>query len=272
MIHSCKFTKGYALELPCIGTKNFKFKPGFNVLFGPNACGKSTILKALANYSSIKTGGWSRLQEPLDLVDFGNKGATKLPQDFAKLSRKAFEAQVDWDGTPTFYHHAKNSDAGNFSYLVESADESHDGMTTMEDQLATIFGHPSQGQQRITKMVKLFQLLKQPPVLTSHKEKANSVWMECYDRQVKYFNSLPRTGPVTVILDEPESSLDITNQIAFWSKVMPMLKQYQVIVATHSPFLFTMPGEVNLIDMHPGYAQACRDQLLNLKFGLCKLL
>jgi predicted ATPase len=134
MITACTFTAGYPLQLPLVGKRTFKFTKGFNIIFGPNACGKSTLLTALANYSSIKTGGWSKLQEPLDLVDFGQQGEVELPAGYTKLNRKAFEAKIDWDGTPTFYHHARTSDSNQPSYFFESAEDSHDGITTMDDQ------------------------------------------------------------------------------------------------------------------------------------------
>jgi predicted ATPase len=65
--------------------------------------------------------------------------------------------------------------------------------------------------------------------------------------------------------------LDITNQIAFWRKVVPMLKEYQVIIATHSPFLFTMPTPLNIIDIQPGYSAECRTMLKELEFDPFKL-
>lgn len=267
MINSCKFTAGYPLKLPALQDRTFEFKPGINFLFGPNACGKSTIIRALATYSGIKSGGWTSFQDPLDLANFGERSKIQLPKGYKRLVRDAFEAEVTWDGTPTMLYDSRNSDAGGMAYLFENAEESHDGITTMEDQLQTIFGKPSAGQQRLIKLIKILQMLKNPPKLEkAPMERCNDTWQNCYDAQKAYFKSLPRTGPVTILLDEPESSLDIMNQITFWSKIVPRLAGYQTVIATHSIFALMAPAGYNVIDLKPGYFAECKADLEKMKY------
>ena len=86
----------------------------------------------MAAYSAIKGGGWTRYYDPLDLtsLDLAKKRECRLPKNYTVLVRNVFEARVDWDGTPTMYHHAGVSDQTSFACLFDSAGDSHDGITT----------------------------------------------------------------------------------------------------------------------------------------------
>ena len=75
-----KFTNPAAQFL--IG-KAFKFEPGkVNIIFGPNGCGKTTIIKALAGNAGIDGDGMTRPGDPLDV--FGFNGDTSDVKTVAK--------------------------------------------------------------------------------------------------------------------------------------------------------------------------------------------
>ena len=61
MIDSVKVLSGYMAKLPDVGDKIFRFESGLNILFGPNGCGKSSLLKLLAGYTAAISGGWSKV-------------------------------------------------------------------------------------------------------------------------------------------------------------------------------------------------------------------
>ena len=83
MISSLKFKTGYPTRLPGIRKRTLHFNDRLNVLLGPNGSGKSTILATLAQATGCGAGGWSDKEEP-----------SALP----------YEALVEWDGWPVFYH------------------------------------------------------------------------------------------------------------------------------------------------------------------------
>ena len=102
MITHIKFDRGFATQLRCTGNKTFKFTPGINVLFGPNGCGKSTIVKTLKAYCGIETGGWSEVSDPATLGTTST--ALGFPTAYASLAPGKCFANVGWTGNPSFFN------------------------------------------------------------------------------------------------------------------------------------------------------------------------
>lgn len=99
MINYIQYTNGYPLNIPCVGQRIFNFKKGINVLFGPNGCGKSTILKTLKAYCGIGTGGgWTFFNDPMRLA------SNNFPFAYIGLTPSRCSANVGWDGTPSFFN------------------------------------------------------------------------------------------------------------------------------------------------------------------------
>lgn len=248
MIHSVTVKEGFPLELPAIGKKTFKFQKGLNVLFGPNGCGKTTLLNIAGAYSGTEAG-WSRFCEP----SFSKKAP--YPEAFGEKGPGKVKAKVDWDGTASFLMSPKTGNP-----LGASIDDSQDGLMDFGMIVGEIAAKISSGQSRIVRINKLEQVLKQVPDLTkkpSNYEHVNITWQEAMDAFVKYVKTLPREGPPTVLLDEVDISLSIPLQKMFWLNVMPNVsKKFQVIVATHCPFALAHRNTPAFIEMEPGYVHA----------------
>src|SRR4051812_30455560 len=99
MFTKCQVKSGYAQALPDVGDKAFEFKPGLNILFGPNGCGKSSLLNILGAYSGINydTGGWTSYQEPIRLSPRIGDYSYSLPDYYHLLSPGKCKADVIWD-------------------------------------------------------------------------------------------------------------------------------------------------------------------------------
>lgn len=249
MISSAKLTEGFPTTLPALAGKTFVFKVGVTIVFGPNGCGKSTLLSFMAAFSGCgREGGWSKPLEPSWLRDKG------YPAAFASNAPKRLMAEIEWDGTASFLH-TPASDAPMTAFDMPS-----DGLLDDYERLSVQMSGASSGQRRILGLSRLFKIVKKPPDLAKFKGWSgyNDIWVGAGKAFVKYVKSLPRTGPATLLLDEPDRSLDLPNQRDFWLKVVPSVgKDVQVIVATHSPFaLFTKGAE--MLDLVPGYAEESR--------------
>ncbi len=267
MLKSLLATSGYAAELPALKGRRFEFPEGLVVLFGQNASGKSTLLNLLAGYSGCAQQGWTTFAP--EYIPPYKKGPATFPKAFRT---KGCEAEVEWDGTATYYTCGPTSTRSQ----VDFAEALETGGDEADDFLKRILVKVSSGQDQIGWLNNLEKRLATVPNLhtcntwrvSGHGEmsadKVNDTWGDVIRAFEVYLQSLPATGPLSVLLDEPDVHMSIPNQHILWSRAMPRVAVgRQLIVATHSPFALTVPG-ATIIDMTPGYADACREVLKTL--------
>jgi predicted ATPase len=246
LIKTATVTSGYAAELEALKGRTFEFSPGYNILFGPNGCGKSSLLNIIGAYCMIgyDTGGYSRT------ACMGMKFCEgPAPQMFAKLAPSSCEAEVDWDGTPTFKYDSSAIDPTHAGAFMGSADMSFDGLTTDNEHISIIMNRPSQGQISLRKINIAHQMLGNPPDIFSKKEKFRKESVEA--RALAYWETLSKAGPATILFDEPDRSIELKLQMGLFYHMIPKLAlTHQIIVATHNPVVaLSPPPGANLIDM-----------------------
>lgn len=263
MITTAKITSGYALKLPALAGKTFSFTRGVNVLFGPNGCGKTTLLEIAAAHVGCANLGWS------SPVGHGLLAKTMepYPDRFARESPGRCAAEVEWDGTPALRYRMDVPRTGTLS--------SDDG--EMSSQLAALWGRVSSGMSVVGRINGVEAVVANPPDLLDTNRtwsidgqqfrivEVNDVWSQSVLDFIAYAKSRRgdsnTPGRVTVFLDEPDRSLSMPNQYALWTLTLPRLaKTCQVIVASHSPFALASPT-VMVHDLEDGYAARCRELL-----------
>lgn len=269
MLVYINYLSGYPLELECIGDKRYEFTPGINVLFGPNGCGKSTIIKTLKSYCGIQKGGWTAVSDPLVLGTYyiGKMHEAKdFPHAYYTYSPGKSMADVGWDGMPTFFNDGdiKVSD----TFFFQNVGQSDDGITSEAEQLDALALKPSSGQYRIQKINKIVNMLQSPPTFEHVEEPPlRCQYPDVAKREANYWRSLGRRSKkYTILLDEPERSLSLPKQEKLLCELIPeQMKDYQIILATHSIFALTIK-DANIIDMQEGYVDECKKLI---KKGFC---
>lgn len=248
---------GYAADLPCLKGRRFEFGPGLNVLYGPNGSGKSTILNVIAGHCGVKNGGWSRFPEPRWSGKTGDRFPASLVEQYVPGK---CEADVGWDGTPTFLGHTKGDSDSMALQPGYDAEDSEDGMTSFEDQISIRFSHPSNGQLRMGKLHLWAEKIKQGGTKFDgipKDRRVNSVWEEHWRAWVEYCVSLGQKGPRTILLDEPERSLSMEFQALVWQNLIFSAAKagLQVIVATHSLVPVLLKGKRDMVwhDLEEGH-------------------
>lgn len=258
MVYGIKIINGFATELPNFYPNiQFQFSPGLNILSGSNGCGKTSILKMIKAYCGIPNGygGWSRISDKLAL---GAQVKSHFPYAYRTYSPGQSDCAVIWDGTATFYNEG-DIKTDQWQWFTHRSIASEDGMTTEAEHMDTMMEKPSSGQYRIKKLNKLFEMLKNPPDLfkaySSHPAEM---------AEIEYIRSLPRTGRVTLLLDEPERALALPKQMELFKLLNDMSKDYQIIIATHSPFVCLMDLNAKIFDIEKDYSETCTEIFKNL--------
>ena len=272
MLKSLKVTSGYAAELEDLKNRTFEFPAGkINVLYGPNGCGKTTILKMLAAYTGLDHsaknfggGGWSGPPTRAMLRD-----ATKFPGVFHQLTPGKCKAQVEWDGVPAFYNSATIGDDLNMSYIVSGPKDSPDGLMNSQEQLSLIMGHHSEGELRAYKLGKVLDAIAtaKPKPHVKPREGATELEKQ-YSNYVRGLRGRKKKCVYTLLWDEPDRSLSIENQCKIWTSILPHIftDDLQIVIATHSAVVPLLPDFdfFNIIDVTKGYLYRSQLQLMRI--------
>lgn len=250
MIKRVKIQNGFMMENPNIKDRIFEFKPGLNIIVGNNGAHKSMLLKTIAAHCGIEKGGFSRISDPAKI---GAKHPSHYPILYMNYAPGKTSALVEWDGTPSFYNDADTMAKNDLSWFM-NPELSSDGISTEAEQLDLMATKPSSGEYRIQKINKIMQMLQRPPDLSvipndiiTPEERAIAQF------EVNYIQSLPRTGPMTVMLDEPEKALSLHKQLELFDTIEKLAEHFQVIMVSHSPFVL-FKKKANFIDMIPNFS------------------
>jgi predicted ATP-dependent endonuclease of OLD family len=254
MINRVLVKKGFASELLCLKDRIFQFNDGFNVLFGSNGCGKSTLMKCVKSYCAIEHAGWSRISDHMSLGAGDVKAFPFVYRVFTPT--KECDTIVEWDGSPTFYN---DSDLriDDMSWFYNKDILKREGLTTEAEQMDYIAKRPSSGQTRMQKLNKIFNIAMNPPKFWETSPNPGNRFERM---EIHYINSLPKNGKVTILLDEPEKSLSIPKQIELFRLLKSFQDKFQIIISTHSPFILFEDG-INIIEMEADYINTCKNTI-----------
>jgi len=221
--------------------KKIEFTDGLNVLWGPNGCGKSSILKLIARYMHCEQGGYSLVTD------------TSL-QEVCDYSKGFLDgARIKHCGQAVFHidpSHAAGLVCGGAAFDYD--------FTTLG--VANIMDRRSSGQTTTMRInMVLRRLLEEKITTIEHKVKPHT------DHQQAAVDFLcptikgGSTPKVTLLMDEPDRSLDYLTSFKFWRSIVPKFaRDFQVIVATHQPAVLKDGMGANLIDVDKGYLDVCK--------------
>lgn len=216
----------------------FEFTPGLNILWGPNGSGKSTLITLMARVFHCEQSGMPVMtQSSVDTLAGGfNDKFVRLKGFVLKHDGQPVRC-VDPSKTPGIIGGQFDDDF--FALGVSS-----------------MMAKGSAGQ---TTYMRAGQIIDQmakdtPPEMEFKilKSQVNSVWVEKIEKAEALLKGSGKKGPLTILMDEPDRSLDLPSQVAMWRFVRAYSKRYQIIVAAHSLFALHLP-EANYIELAPGY-------------------
>lgn len=227
------------------GRESIKFAPGLNVLVGENGSGKSTVLKSIAQMLHCEQGGTQK-------VTFSSVSELRINfEDSFRIGAKPIH-----DGKPVMYcspDKAVGLIGGTFDWDF--------GMTGIQNALFK----GSSGQTTVQRLGPSLGVIlgreEVPSVEWTHEAerfKGRSTLKRIMDGKKPAKGKHSRS---TLLLDEPDRSLDMNHQIGFWVRTaIAAKKRLQVIAAAHSPLVFFLP-DVNFIELTEGYVEALQGSI-----------
>jgi predicted ATPase len=260
--------------------RTFEFSPDkVNLIFGPNASGKTTIIRSIASHAFCEDG-FSKFLGPFELQTTGIF-STPTKKDYMKgLSQRIVgmartSSVIDWDGSPIYYHNFENrQNFGSLGDLTGSIIKS----TFEEINYVMSKGKMSGGQNMFYQFNKLCNLMSKNitfgDILKPHKryEKFNKTdaWRVAYETQMEYYSSFPMAfddkGINTYLFDEVDKSMDILNVFELYSKILPeLIDKYkkQIIIISHSPVILRDEiydsDKYNIVSIDEEYTEKCRE-------------
>lgn len=253
-----------------------------NVIFGPNASGKSTILQTIA--AQALCGNEKNFDGFTNLMGYQPSSFwhMRLDRDVTiddikmKIGNKAGnDAIVDWDGCPVYYHNYANR--RNTGSIEDYMDSCFGGMG--EEAYYQCTKHElSAGMQMMRIFENLFDIAEKCPtteeLINITKDQINHVndcWQKIYQVQLDYINTIYKPGTphqMTFLLDEVDKSLDLVSTASMFKRVIPMLQKInnsQIIIVTHSPIILSEkicdPDTYNIISMNDDYTNDVKEFL-----------
>jgi ABC-type cobalamin/Fe3+-siderophores transport system ATPase subunit len=228
------------------------FSPDINVIVGPNAIGKSTLLKLLKIAFHCSYSYYSCITQR-SIEDNSKKDFSFLhAKHTAKKPSKHYGGyDVIHDGNPVFSFDSSFDIGGTAGGLDNDF---------MMEQVSSMFATKtgSTGQKILHRIFSVCEkAVKNNEIDDKIGENVNDLWLEYKEASQRIINNptLPKSKK-TILFDEPTQNLDIINEMDFWSHMNAGAKRFQFIIATHSVgILSNFTCDVRVIELKSGFVK-----------------
>ena len=238
----------YASELPAFKEgKEYAFKEGINVIIGENGCGKSTLLRMMKTYLSV-----AHTQCGIKLGEYDKV----IWQMYDRLYEGKFlggaEVYADYRLNTFSTEYFEERGGLNFENIKHT-------VRTLEMKGL------SKGQKTQTGMSEVFSLMfsKDAKLFFDYEKE-----YEAYPEYLEYIKNHREEGKEwTLLMDEPDNSMDIENLMSVYGILSFHKKYSQIITVLHNPLLIyklSQMKHVNIIEMSEGYLKKVKENIEKL--------
>lgn len=242
--------------------RKFDFKPGLNILWGRNGCGKTTLIKLIARMAHCEQGGVPVVtQTSVDNMFASMRGIydDKKEREQQRKLRDSVDFEHDGQSIQLFDPSSAVGLAGGGAYF-------DDDFFTQGVHNTLFKG--SAGQTTLYRfdgiLAGLVEGRKPRPIerrITA--SRVNEHWARKIEICEHFLTGRGKEGPATILLDEPERSVDLPTQLRMWRFLRAYAPRNQFIIASHSLIALRIP-EANYIEMEDGYMAQSLDVIARL--------
>lgn len=279
--------------VPVLFQMPLEFKPGLNIIYGPNGCGKSTLINYTAEFFQA-FGGDRQLMTNIHST-FGTHGFFPRADPRAEHGSYADGFVPVHDGAPVAWHSAVVRPGSRYPGHFD------DDFFSCSFESMQIQRRQSSGRAALTFLERIIQQVHEPAsikpfafrggpplsVVSDSSGRAPVSGSETFAKLLqfvtehrlggstpdcqRYISALSgglvpeseHTGIPTILADEPECHMDLVLQGGFWRAVHAahqkgLFDRVQLIIATHSPYALAVPF-AHYIDIIPGFREDCWD-------------
>lgn len=252
-----------------------------NILFGPNASGKTTIIKTIARYclcgDNHASDGFTNIAK-VEPLDYGFSWSEKPDYTQEKLKNildKKNPAIIEWDGSPVYFENLDGRrQTGSIGDLAGS-------LLSQKEEFLYLVNRSkmSQGQNSMFFINQLIKICDNVPTRDDYNNnleryKNNKTWYDAVKNSLYYINSFgDGDGKFTLLLDETDKSMDISNVLLFYKEFLPMLQKnfnVQIIIVSHSPLMLSNiiqdNDNYNFISIDNKYTKEMKKLFSGVKF------
>lgn len=233
----------YVYTLPAFDNgKEYTFTNRVNIVVGENGCGKTTLLKLLRAYLMV-------YQDECGRGTFNSVLHTVFDWTCNKMN----------DGADVYADYRLNT------FSMFAAEDRHPDVAMESfERFGQAFelNRSSKGQKTTFVLCSLFEkMFSKNANLTFNYE---SVFGDCpqYIEYVKKHRVLNSENTWTVLLDEPDNSVDMEHIMQLYDVFSEPKDNTQIIAVLHNPFLIAKLStvkSVNMIEMSDGYVEKIRN-------------
>lgn len=222
-----------------------KFSPGLNILWGKNGAGKSSLLTLMARLFHAEQSRFSVVT------------TSSISELYSATGKRPKGIEVIHDGQGIAYFDPQHK-VGLVGGMAGFDDD------FFSEGVAAMFNRGSSGQTVSSGLGEIFAKLKDKATLNPEfrikKGSVNSLWAKRAEAIESFFSPSMEKGKITILLDEPDRSLDIPTQKLIWRGLRNLSQKYQLIVASHSTFAVDVKDAI-YIELSSGYLAECREAI-----------
>lgn len=267
-------SKKYICELDIFkNSDTINFKKGLNVIFAPNGSGKTTVINMLAHATHSREWGYSRvtrksIQEKDWLKDITKEEKEERNLSWYRAGPFAVEPffTVNHDGQAVAFCDPKFL-VGGFG-ADDTLNFGYEYMSVHKEEMINIKG--STGKKNKHRMSLINSILNGEETLNEvvFDDKNILNRLDSYTAEKANYEYLTASIPLgqkTLLIDEPESALDLKEKISWFSTLEEKIKSQnlQVILITHSELALSFTN-ANFLTVKENYIEEIKQDLKSI--------